>query len=384
MSDFVNTGGRGPIGTPTNSPISDGGTLARTQNKANVSQGRSGDAEGTGLFSSSFSDADRQFIYDIHHARHLDGTPLRLDELVFLRAENVRMQQQAIKEFGAGSKTAAWFVEVIAAYDEEIEKLKSPLGSATNALRTLLADPYAKEEDMAEKMTTMLGVMRQEQLLGVEDDPAAQEATDLMAKVIDRSAEQRTAILEDLVKREKASSGAVADDKFREAIGKVMGIERQRQLLGMADDPEGAKKSERVNQAVADVIHLVSERRIKALKDLIDEETKSMGSVPDKKFQELLVAVLGDERQKQLMGLSDDDSGGLSAVVDVFNLILKRRKAAVEDLFKRQAVPGSGVTNDQVNRAVNDYDDIKRQARRLGMAVPEGDFTLGKPEFSKE
>jgi hypothetical protein len=384
MNDFVNTGGRGPIGTPTNSPISDGGTMARTQNKANVSQGRSGDVEGTGLFSSSFTDADRQFIYDIHHSKHLDGTPLRLDELVFLRAENVRMQQQAIREFGAGSKTAAWFEEVIAAYDEEIEKTKSPLGSATNAVRALLADPSAKEEDMAEKMTTMLGVMRQEQLLGVEDDPAAQEATDLIVKVIDRSAEKRTAILEDLVKREKASSGAIPDDKFREAIAVVMGVERQRQLMGMADDADGAKKSERVNQAVVDVVNLVSERRIKALRDLIDEEKKRKDSVPDKKFRELIAAVQGDDRQKQLMGLSDDDSGGVAAVVDVLSLILKRRKDAVADLFKRQAVPGSGVTNDQVNRALKDYDDIKQEARKFGIAVPDGDFTLGKEEFSKE
>jgi len=384
MSDFVNAGGRGPIGTPTNSPISDGGTMARTQNKANVSQGKSADVEGTGLFSSSFTDADRQFLYDIHHSKHLDGTPLRLDELVFLRGENVRMQQQAIREFGAGSKTAVWFEEVIAAYDEEIEKGKSPLGSASNALRTLLADPSAKEEDMADKMRTMIGAMRQEQWLGVEDDPAAQEASDLMVKVIDRSTEPRTAILEDLVKREKASSGAIPDEKFRDAIRVVMGIERQRQLLGMDDDGEGAKKGDRVSHAVTEVIHLVSERRIKSLKALIDEEKKSMGSVSDKKFQELLAAVLGDERQKQLMGLSDDDSGGLQAVVDVMDLILNRRKAAVADLFKRQAIPGSGVTNEQVNRAVNDYGDIKQHARRLGMAVPDGDFTLAKPEFSKE
>jgi len=383
MSDFVNAGGRGPIGTPTNSPISDGGTMARTQNKANVSQGKSADVEGTGLFSSSFTDADRQFLYDIHHSKHLDGTPLRLDELVFLRGENVRMQQ-AIRQFGAGSKTAVWFEEVIAAYDEEIEKGKSPLGSASNALRTLLADPSAKEEDMADKMRTMIGAMRQEQWLGVEDDPAAQEASDLMVKVIDRSTEQRTAILEDLVKREKASSGAIPDEKFRDAIRVVMGIERQRQLLGMDDDGEGAKKGDRVSHAVTEVIHLVSERRIKSLKALIDEEKKSMGSVSDKKFHELLAAVLGDERQKQLMGLSDDDSGGLQAVVDVMDLILNRRKAAVADLFKRQAIPGSGVTNEQVNRAVNDYGDIKQHARRLGMAVPDGDFTLAKPEFSKE
>jgi hypothetical protein len=97
MSDFVNTGGRGPIGTPTNNPLSDGGTLARTQNKANVSQGKSADVDGTGLFSSSFTDADRQFLYDIHHSKHLDGTPFRLDELVFQRGENVRRGNRKTK-----------------------------------------------------------------------------------------------------------------------------------------------------------------------------------------------------------------------------------------------------------------------------------------------
>src|SRR5437762_11804927 len=101
MSDFVNTGGRGPIGTPTNSPISDGGTMARTQNNANVSQGKSGDVKGTGLFSCSFTDADRQSLYDIYHSKHQDGTPLPFDESVILRGKNVPMQPGAIREVGA-------------------------------------------------------------------------------------------------------------------------------------------------------------------------------------------------------------------------------------------------------------------------------------------
>ncbi|HWI68473.1 MAG TPA: hypothetical protein VNS88_08845, partial [Nitrospiraceae bacterium] len=159
MSDFANTSGRGPVGTPTNSPMNDGGTMALTQNRANVSQGKSADVGGTGSSSSGFTDADRQFIYEIHQAKHLDGSPLRLEELLFLRAENVRMQQQAIREFGAGSKSAAWFQEVIAAYDEEIEKVKSPLGSAVNALNTAVADPKAKEKDIQEKIVNLIGIM---------------------------------------------------------------------------------------------------------------------------------------------------------------------------------------------------------------------------------
>ena len=384
MDDLTNTNGRGPVGTATNNPISDSGTMARTQNRPNVSRGASLDATAAGSAGSSgLTDADRDFIREIHQAKHLDGTPLRLDELLFMRAENIRMQQQAMREFGPGSKSAAWFQEVIAAYDEEIEKAKSPLGSAVNALKQVLADPAAKEKDMGEKLVVMIGVMRQEQLMS-QDDPSAEEATTLIVQVIDRSTDQRTAALEDLIKKEKGASGTISDDKFREALAAVMGGERQRELMGMNEDKEGEKKSERVQQAVVEVIHLASERRIKSLKTLIDQEEKSMGSVPDQKFKDMIAAILGDERQKVLMGISDDGSAGMTAVLDVMRLVLKRRQAAVADLMKKQMGPGSGVTNDQVNKAIKDLDVIKAQARQIGIAVPEGDFTLGTPQFSKE
>jgi hypothetical protein len=77
------------------------GKMARTQNRPNVSQGASLDAIGPGSAGSpGLTDADRDFIREIHQAKNLDGTPLRLDELLFMRAENIRMQQQAMQEFG--------------------------------------------------------------------------------------------------------------------------------------------------------------------------------------------------------------------------------------------------------------------------------------------
>ena len=388
MDDLVNTNGRGPLGTPINSPISDGGTMPLTQNRPNVSRGKLGATGESGSSgggrSSNLTDADRQFIQDIHRSKHLDGTPFRLDELLYLRSENARMQEEAVRDFGPTSTSALWFREVLKAYDQEIAKAKSPMGSAVNELKTLLADPAAKEKEMGEKIVKILGVMRQEQLMGVEDDPAAQEAMPLISRAIERAGDQRTAALDDLIKKEKGASGTVPDDKFREAIAAVMGIERQRQLLGMSDDEDGDKKTQKVNQAVTEVIHLASERRIKSLKALIEQETKSMGSVSDQKFKQLLTGVMGDEREKQLLGISDDASLGLGAVVDVMKLILKRRQAAIEDLFKKQALPGSGVTNDQVNQGIKDYDAIKAQAKQLGMAVPEGDVIPGAPQFGRQ
>jgi hypothetical protein len=383
MSDFVSTSGRGPVGTPTNSPMNDGGTMALTRNRANVSQGKSPEVGGTASSSSGFTDADRQFIYDIHQAKHLDGSPLRLEELLFLRAENVRMQQQAIREFGAFSKSAAWFQEVIAAYDEEIKKAKSPLGSAVNALKTAVADPKAKEKDIQEKIVNLIGIMRQDQLMG-KDDPTAEEANKAICKAVDRATDERTDALEDLLQREKRSSGSVSEDDFRKVLINVMGVDRQRELMGLNDDEKGGEKGERIRVAVIDVIHVVSERRLKAAKSLIEQEKRSPGSVSEQKFKELVAAVQGDDRQKQLMGLSDDTSGGLDVVLEVMDLIIKKRRTAVSDLFKKQAVPVSGITNAQINQAIADYDAIKAEARRLGIAVPEGDFTLWAPEFSKE
>jgi hypothetical protein len=162
------------------------------------------------------------------------------------------------------------------------------------------------------------------------------------------------------------------------------GVDRQGELMGMNEDEDGGKKGERIRGAVVELIHVVSERRLKAAKSLIEQEERAPGSVSEQKFKELVAAIQGDDRQKQLMGLSDDTSGGLEVVLEVMDLIIKKRQKAVYDLFKKQAARGSGVTNDQVNQAIADCDAIKVEARRLGIAVPEGDCTLGKPEISKE
>ena len=382
MGDLNNTNGPGPTGTPTNSPISDGGTMQRTQNRPNVSHGAGPGQPGSSApapFQFGLTDADRRFIRDIHRDR-----PLPLERLVALRFESLRLQEEALRNFGPESSTVLWLRQVIAAYDEEIAKAKSPMGSAINALKTVLADPKASEKEISQKIGDVVGIMRQKQLMGAEDDPSYQEATPLIEQAVDRSAEQRTSALEDLVKRETGASGSVSDDKFKEALAAAMGVERQRQLMGMADDDEGAKKSDRVSQAVVEVVHLVSERRIDSLKALIDQEKKSMGSIPDQKFKELVAGVLGDERQKQLMGISDDKTGGAEAVVDVMGLIIKRRQAAVSDLLKKQSQPGSGVTNAQINQAIKDFDEIRSQARRFGMSVPEGFVTLGTPDVEKQ
>jgi hypothetical protein len=373
--------GRGPLGTGTNSPVSDAGTLARTQNRANVTQGTSLEPSGTGSGRSNLTDADRDFIRQIHRAKNLDGTPMSLDQLLYLRSQNVHMQEEARRELGPNSTTVSWFNEVIAAYDEEIAKAKSPVGSAVNALKTVLADPNAREKDMQEKLTPLVQRLHDDAVAGIQNDDLHQEGLRLIGQVVERVGEQRTKALEDLNRREKASPGSVTDEQYRVAVPATMGGERQKQMLGINSDED---KPNRAMQAVIEALHLVSERRLNNLKALIAQEKKSPGSIPEQKLKELAVAVVGDDRQSLLLGISDDQSGGLQVVIEVMALILKRRKAAVDDLIKSQSAPGSGVTNDLINQAIQDYNTFAEQARRLGMAVPAGNFTLGTPQIDQE
>lgn len=384
MDELANSNGRGSLGTATNSPISDGGTMARTQNRPGAPQGAAMDAASPASGArSQLTEADRRMIDDIHTAKHLDGSHLRLDELMYLRNENVRMQAEALREFGPKSSTVNWFQNVIEAYDEEIAKAKSPLGAAINAVRAVLADPYAKEKDRAEKVSVMIGIMRQRALMGTDDDPredeSSREASRVLVQVIERGAKETTAALDNLVNQEKRTPGSVSEDKFREAVARAMGVERQKALMGLDDDDKPSKAMELATES----LNLVADRRIATLKGLIDQEKRSPGSVSEVQFTRLVSAVLGDERQKQLMGISDDSTGGIAPVIDVLEIVLKKRRDAMAELFKKQAVPGSGITNRQIDQAISDYEAVKRQAQMLGVSVPDAPDIPDQPFTAK-
>lgn len=277
MNEFVNTSGRGSLGTATNSPVGDGNTMARTQNRPSVPQGVTADPGvagaaglGAGVRVSGLSESDRKFIREIHSARHLDGSPFSLDELQFMRAENVRFQEQALRELGPGSSTVGFYREVIAAYDERITEAKSPIGNAINGLNTVLVDPNATEKDRRDKIAAALGVIREGQKAGKDDDPRTPEVFDLVGKLVKQDAKEKQAALKELVDKEKRSSGAVSEDEFRDAILKVMGIVRQESLLGIDDDSSGTASG---LGHVVESLNLVADRRVANLKDLIAKES---------------------------------------------------------------------------------------------------------------
>jgi len=375
MDDLVNTRGRGSLGTATNSPVSDVNTMARAQNKPSAPQGAGADAfSGSERPGAALTQIEQDFIYEIHNTRNRSGSPLSLDQLQRLRTENAQLQSQAVREFGPESKTARYYQEVVAAYDEMIADAKSPMGAAINGLRSVLANPTATEKDRSDKATVAIGIMRQEELMGQGDnDPnvAANiaEAMRLIGELIKVDAKEKTDALEALVNKEKGSSGAVSEDQFRAALAKAMGCARQEQLMGIDEDNPDSDSS-KISDLVVDSLNLVADRRIATLKGVIAQEKASPGSVSDEQFSRLVQGVLGDGRQKLLMGISENGGTGMEVVVDVMKIFLERRRSALASLFKKQSGPGGGgVNNAQVDQAIRDYETVKKQAMQWGIAV---------------
>jgi hypothetical protein len=389
MDELVNTRGRGSLGTATNSPVSDVNTMARAQNKPSAPQGAGADGfSGSERPGAALTQIEQDFIYEIHHARNLDGSPLSLDQLQRLRTENAQLQTQAVREFGPESKTARYYQEVVAAYDEMIADAKAPLGAATNGLRSVLANPKATERDRSNKAEIAIGIMRQIELLGQDDDPniAANvaEATRLIVELIKVDAKEKTDALGALVNKEKGSSGAVSEDQFRKVIIAVMGSARQEQLMGVdEDDPDSG--SSKIMGLVVDSLNLVADRRVATLKGVIAQEKASPGSVSDDQFARLVQGVLGDGRQKQLMGVAEKDGDGMEVVIDVMKIFLERRRSALASLFKKQSGPGGGgVNNAQIDQAIKDYETAKKQAMQWGIAVANAPEMPDQPFDAKQ
>jgi hypothetical protein len=374
VDEFVNTRGQGSLGTATNSPVGDGNTMARTQNRPSVPHGVTADsgipgssAAASGVHASGLSESDRDFIREIYSAKNLDGTPFTLDQLQFLRAENVRDQERALRELGPGSSTVGFYREVIAAFDERIADAKSPMGNAIDGLATVLVDPRANENDRRKKIEIALNVMKKEQLLGGDDPQKSAQAMGLICELIKQDGKEKEAALKALVDQEKRSPGSVTEEQFRKKTMEKMGVAREEAMLGIDDYETGTSSG---LGTVIEVVNLVADRRVAKLKDLIAQEKRSKGSVSEQEFVKLVQAVIGDDRQKILWGVQDEGVTGWEPVIEVMKILLQRRRDAIDDLFKRQSTPGSGVTNAQINQAIDDYDTLKEQALRLGISAP--------------
>jgi len=373
LDPLTNTAGRGPLGTGTNNPMNDPGTGARVQNRPNVPQGAEAGVvvpSSTGHSKSASTLSNEDWVLIEGTGRGIDGSIFPLQTLLQYRDQNMRRRAEALRDHGPDSWMAQWYQAVVEQYDRLIAEAKSPLGTAIEELRSVV-NSSSTDKERREKAGKTFAILRQMELSGqADDDPRVSEAMKLIVDLIKLDAREKKKALATLVEREKRSPGSVSEDQFKDLIAKIMGGERQEQLLGIEDEDDDDSPPNAMT-LVADSLNLVADRRVATLKNLIAQEKRFPGSVSEQQMVRLVQAVMGDERQKELMGIPGVSGSGMTPVIDTMKLFLEKRRNAVAALFKKQSTPGSGVTSEQVNQAIADYDVAKRQAIRMGIAVPD-------------
>jgi hypothetical protein len=118
-------------------------------------------------------------------------------------------------------------------------------------------------------------------------------------------------------------------------------------------------------------ITIVADRKADAVEDLLARDKQSPGSVTDSQFSAAIKDLLGMVREVQLLGASTaKTNSALVSVSEVMKVAIQRKGESLRKLIQQKAIPGSGVTDDQIQQATDDLSQLKEQGRRMGLSVP--------------
>jgi hypothetical protein len=96
------------------------------------------------------------------------------------------------------------------------------------------------------------------------------------------------------------------EDRLKTALEVLLGMERQRQLMGESDD------NSETMPLLADALNASADRRNTVLKNLIEKATRARASVTEEQLRTAITDVLSVERQRQLLGVSTDSDAAAS------------------------------------------------------------------------
>jgi hypothetical protein len=358
----------GPLCVTSALPL-DAGTLVRASTPPPGSLGTN--AERAGL-----SDYERDLIQE-YAGRDYHGTLRPLGSLLRLYEEHVRRHEEAASHFGVQSGAARFEQATVERLADLIAEAQSPRGRASEKLQKLLesakggASP-ATDEQFSQAVAELLDAERQRQLLGLPDS-TGQHAMELIPKVLEIVNERRTKALKVLIEDAKRPDSKVTEEQLSKAVADKLGIERQRQLLGVADDDTSGGGG---MELIPEVLEIVNERRTKALKVLIEDAKRPDSKVTEEQLSKAVADKLGIERQRQLLGVADDDTsggGGMELILEALAVSHEHRKAALKSLIEKTKIPGNTITKEQTRKAVADVLLDERQRQLLGSAGPDSD-----------
>jgi hypothetical protein len=201
---------------------------------------------------------------------------------------------------------------------------------------------------------------------GDRDNSMVSALMQQVGRAVNQVAKMKSDALEDVIQQEEKSPNSVPDAKFQDRIKAALAAERQRQLMGAGNDgPSEALV------LTGQAITIVADRKADAVQDLLSKDKQSPGSVTDSQFSGAIKDLLGMVREVQLLGASSTKTNSaLANVGEVMKVVIQRKAESLRKLIQQKAIPGSGVTDDQIQQATDDLNQLKEQGRRMGVSAP--------------
>ncbi|HRD99170.1 MAG TPA: hypothetical protein PLA97_22545 [Rubrivivax sp.] len=179
------------------------------------------------------------------------------------------------------------------------------------------------------------------------------------------SANARLAQLLD--RAEKGGAGCPSLDQIREAVTGAINLEHSRQLLGGG---EGST----VMPLVMRALDVAVKHHQQELHELADKGLRNPDRVSDRQLQEAVATVLGDERQRQLLGGPPRDGEIQRSLRQAAQLQLRKRSLDLERAYD------SGQES-AIKEAERAYETAKRELEHYGGVVGQAEVKAGAPRI---
>lgn len=168
---------------------------------------------------------------------------------------------------------------------------------------------------------------------------------------------------------EKGGAGCPSLVQIRNAVTGAINLEHSRQLLGGEESPT-------VMPLVMRALDVAVKHHQQELRDLADRGLRNPDQVSDRQLQEAVATVLGDERQRQLLGgppRSDEIERSLRQAAQ---LQLRKRSLDLERAYD------SGQQT-AIMEAEKVYEAAKRELEHYGGVVAEAEVKAGTPRIAR-
>ena len=224
-----------------------------------------------------------------------------LEELQYSRTRMEYAYEQAVRASGPQSHDAAIRATSLAIIDNRIAFLQSGSAGAKARLQALIdamkKGTPVKDDDVRKSIGDLLTAARDQPESDAPSGNAAGSVMAVVAEAVKEVSRVKNKQFKELLESAKRPGANVSDDQIKHALQDVLGVEKQKQLLGIdAGD---------TMQLAADAVDFSHQRRKDGLGDLLAKAESGKQKVTNAEVQARVREVLETEQQRQLLGISD-------------------------------------------------------------------------------